>query len=66
VRFSYGDGYMYCSSCGEHIPPLQALLAGFRCPKCGRKARGDPEDVVTSVAEYAETGRWRSRRAVRR
>jgi predicted RNA-binding Zn-ribbon protein involved in translation (DUF1610 family) len=49
VRFSYRNGDMYCSTCGRVLRPLVALLSGFRCPYCGRKARGDQQAVIESV-----------------
>jgi predicted RNA-binding Zn-ribbon protein involved in translation (DUF1610 family) len=40
---------MYCSTCGRVLRPLEALLSGFRCPCCGRKARGDQQAVIESI-----------------
>lgn len=48
-RWSYDEGYAYCSRCGLPITPFDAYLHNMRCPYCGRKVRGDQRAVEEAV-----------------
>lgn len=48
-RWSYDDGYGYCSHCGMPITPFDAYFHRMRCPYCGRKIRGDEKAVKRAV-----------------
>jgi len=50
-HWSYDEGYMYCSKCGEVLTPYQAYFYGFRCPHCRKKIRGDERKVLAIIDE---------------
>jgi len=55
AKWSYEDGYAYCSVCRYILTPYEAYMYNMRCPICHRKVRGQQRQTLTVIEEKLRT-----------